>query len=109
MKLRNLCVIALLCVLASAQTPKGTVPRSSADRYPAHARQNDVAIGARLLSQKEAEKAFATEVNRCCVVVEVALYPQKDGQVKVLLNERASVTAGLANEVEEVNQYAAVI
>ena len=87
MKLRNLYVIALLCVLASAQTPKGTVPRSSADRYPAHAQKNDVAIGARLLSQKEAEKAFATEVNRCCVVIEVALYPQKDGQMKVSLND----------------------
>jgi len=87
MKLRNLCVVTLLCVLASAQAPKGTVPRSSADRYPANARHNDVAIGARLLSQKEAEKAFATDVNRCCVVVEVAVYPQKDGQVKVLLND----------------------
>lgn len=29
--------------------------------------------------------------------------------VNVLVKERASVTAGFANEVEEVNQYAAVM
>ena len=28
---------------------------------------------------------------------------------KVFVNDRANVTAGLANEVEEVNQYAAVM
>jgi len=40
-----------------------------------------------VLSPKQARKAFTTDVNRCCVVVEVALYPQKDGRIEVSLND----------------------
>lgn len=78
----------LICVAAwASDSPKGTVPRTSADKYDAHAEQNDVAVGASVLTPKQVRKVFTTDVTRCCVVVEVALYPQKDGRIEVSLND----------------------
>jgi hypothetical protein len=77
---RKLCVSAVLLCMTSLlfAGPKGTVPRSSPSRYPAHGEQDGVAIGAKLLASDEARKIFSSDVNRCCVVVEVAVYPRKD-------------------------------
>jgi hypothetical protein len=44
-------------------------------------------IGASLLTHKELKKIFATDVNKCCLVVEVALYPTKDNFVKISLDD----------------------
>jgi hypothetical protein len=65
------------------QSSSGSTPRSAATDYPAHAVQENVQIGALLLGKKELQKIFATNVDICCVVVEVAVYPQKDNSVKV--------------------------
>jgi len=54
------------------------MPKAAANRYPVHAEKAGVSVGAALLTSDEARKAFVSEVNRCCVVVEVALYPVKD-------------------------------
>jgi hypothetical protein len=35
-------------------------------------------LGAELLSKKEASSVFAADVNACCLVVQVAVYPKKD-------------------------------
>ena len=80
---------AALVVIASLAmaTPKGTVPRSSADKYALHATREKFSIGAVTLSPEQARKEFASDVNRCCVVVEVALYPSKDGKLDVSLND----------------------
>ncbi|HXB21545.1 MAG TPA: hypothetical protein VNV88_09195 [Candidatus Solibacter sp.] len=87
MKLRTCIAVALMCVLSlSAETPRGTVPRATADRYPVHAAQSGVTIGVTLLTPDQVRNAFASDVNRCCLVVEVALYPPKDSTVGVSLN-----------------------
>jgi hypothetical protein len=70
----------IICATALASDAlKGTAPRSSADKYNAHAEQNGVTIGATLLTAAQVRKAFFADVNRCCLVVEVALYPPASG------------------------------
>jgi hypothetical protein len=86
-KLRTCLAVALMCVVSlSAEAPRGTVPRATADRYPSHATQSGATIGVTLLTPDQVRKAFASDVNRCCLVVEVALYPPKDSTVGVSLN-----------------------
>src|ERR1700756_3553654 len=83
MKLRTLLTTGLmLAVLVYADTPRGTVPRAAADKYPAHVVRDDASVGAVLLTAEQARKSFASDVDRCCLVVEVAVYPQK-GSLKV--------------------------
>ena len=77
--------VGLAASLAFA-APKGTVPRSSANRYPVHAQNDGIAIGARLLSPEEARKTFVSDINHCCVVVELAIYPEKDKLIPVSLD-----------------------
>ncbi len=67
--------------------PKGTVPRSAADRYPAHTARDGVGIGAALLTPDQVRHTFASDVNRCCRVVEVAFYPQKNKPVDLSLDD----------------------
>ena len=77
---------SLLCVATAAGQSagaKGTVPREAADRYPANAQHDGVAIGAKLLTAEEAHKAFVANVNDCCLVVEVGLYPHGDKPLDV--------------------------
>jgi len=78
--------ICLICAALAAQSPKGTVPRASADKYPAHAEQSRASIGALLLSRKDARKVFITNVEECCVVVEFALFP-KGAHVNVSMDD----------------------
>jgi hypothetical protein len=81
--------VAILVVIASfaVAAPKGTVPRSSADKYALHAVRERFSIGVFVISPEQARKQFVSDVNRCCVVVEVALYPGKDGKLDVSLND----------------------
>jgi hypothetical protein len=78
----------------SEQTPEkheGTAPRASAAKYPAHAEQHGLSIGAERLTRKQAAAIFAAEVNRCCVVVHVAVYPKKDEPTELSLTDFALV------------------
>jgi hypothetical protein len=68
---------------SDGQTPRGTAPRKAATDYAAHASPENLQIGASLLEKKDLQKIFVTNVDICCVVVEVAVYPQKDNSVKV--------------------------
>src|SRR5579864_2865974 len=87
MKLRMLLAVACICAVSVfADAPRGTVPRATAENYPAHAVRDGLGIGAVLLTADQARKAFASDVERCCRVVEVALYPQKDHPVKISLD-----------------------
>ena len=57
MRAKNL--LPLMFVFAAtllADSPRGTVPRASAEKYAAHAEQNGSSLGARLLSAKESRK-----------------------------------------------------
>jgi hypothetical protein len=88
MKLVTWLAAGLLCLTAvAADTSKGTTPRATADDYPAHAVQNGVAIGAIILSTEDTRRAFTPDLNRCCLVVEVALFPAKDAALKVSLDD----------------------
>lgn len=83
-------VVGLICAAAMASdNSRGTVPRATPDKYDVHGEQNGIGIGATLLSPSQAKKVFSTDLDRCCRVVEVALYPQKDGLVDVSLNDFA--------------------
>lgn len=77
----------IVCTAWAADGPKGTVPHATADKYDAHAEQDGMAIGATMLTAKQVRKLFKADVGRCCRVVEVALYPQKDGHAEVSLND----------------------
>lgn len=83
--------LLLLVLLAAAPLvasgPRGTVPKFAANRYPSHAEKDSVSVGAALLTSDEVRKTFVSEVNRCCVVVEVALYPPKDKPQPVSLDD----------------------
>jgi hypothetical protein len=57
--------------------PRGSVPRSSADRYHSHAQSDGTSVGADILTPKQVGKAFVSDLNRCCIVVEFAFYPSK--------------------------------
>ncbi len=88
MKTRICVAIILLSVtLLLANGPQGTEPRSAATRYPAHSEISSVALGASRLSADQARKGFVSDINRCCIVVEVALYPSKGKPVNVSLND----------------------
>jgi hypothetical protein len=79
-------ILALLVILTLpllADSPKGTVPRSTAARYAAHATIDGTTLGATLLTSKQVHKVFTTDLTPCCLVVEVALYPEKDKQLDV--------------------------
>ncbi len=57
--------------------PHGSVPRSSALRYHSHADTDGTSVGADILTPKQVGKAFVSDLNRCCIVVEFAFYPGK--------------------------------
>jgi hypothetical protein len=77
---------ALLCATASkAQAtddesggPRGSTPRPWAESYHSHAQRDGVSVGAELLTPKQVHKVFVADLNRCCLVVEFAFYPNKD-------------------------------
>ena len=88
MNLKQWFAVTLLCVAPlTAQAPRGTVPRSDAAAYTAHNSQSGFQMGASLLSHKELKKVLATDVNQCCLVVEVAFYPTKNNFVKISLDD----------------------
>lgn len=88
MKLRTLLALGLICAISVyANAPKGTVPRAAADSYPAHTTYQGGTMGALLLTVDQTRKAFASDVDRCCLVVEVAFYPQKDNPVNISLDD----------------------
>jgi len=91
---------ALLAIgLASAvlSDPKGIPPRLAPDKYAAHTEVDGVGIGAELLTSNQARKAFASDMNRCCLIVEIALYPQKDKLLTLALDDFALQAAGKNN------------
>ena len=77
------CLLGDAAAAGQSTQAKGIAPRAASDQYPAHAQRETVAIGVRLLTAEEAHKAFVANVNNCCLVVEVGLYPQGDKPLDV--------------------------
>jgi hypothetical protein len=73
---------------------RGTAPRTSSEKYKAHANYGGASIGAELLTRKEVSKEFASDLNRCCLVVQVAVYPERDGLLNVSLDDFTLIVEG---------------
>jgi hypothetical protein len=87
MKLATCLLMISMCVAAQAQ--RGTIPRESAQQYPVGAEGPAASLGVRLLTPAEVKKTFSAEMNWCCLVVEVAIFPPKDGTVTVSMDDFA--------------------
>lgn len=83
----GLALPAALAVSALAAGPRGISARHKASSYAAHGRLNGVAVGAHLLTVKQARARFVTNVSRCCLVVEVGLFPSSGKTVKITPND----------------------
>jgi hypothetical protein len=85
----KLCAAIILAsvTFVVAEGPQGTEPRPAAARYPAHSEMNGVAVGASLLTAHQARRSFVSDVNRCCLVIEVAFYPPKGTPLNISLND----------------------
>lgn len=92
-------VLLALAPLATAG-PRGTVPKTSADRYPAHADHDGTKIGAALMSPAEVRKVFGFDVDRSCLIVEVALYPPNDKEQTVSVGEFSLSVTGANTAVK---------
>jgi len=87
-------MFALSVAQARASDVYGTEPRAEASRYPASAQQGQLNIGAQLLTAEQIRRAFATELNRNYLVVEVAVFPGNGGSIDVSRSAFALRSAG---------------
>jgi hypothetical protein len=71
----------------ASATAKGVAPRPSAADYAVHAELQGVEVGATQLTPDEVRKTFVTDLNSCCLVFEVALYPAKWKSPEVALKD----------------------
>jgi len=86
--MRTLSAFAAVCAGTLAMASSiGTVPRSTATQYPAHTVSDQVAIGAVKLNEQAVRKIFSSDLNRCCIVVELAIFPTKDHPAKISLGD----------------------
>lgn len=93
-------MLAILALPLMAKAPQGTVPLNSALEYPVHTESNGSAMGAKLLTTKEVHRNFSTDLNSCCLVVEVAIYPPKGKSLDVSLNDFALQVANTGHAVK---------
>lgn len=87
--------------------PRGTAPRASADRYHSHARRDGISVGAEVLTPKQVLKAFVSDLNRCCLVVEFAFYPKKEETHDLSLDDFAVFVSG--NDIPKKPEGATVV
>jgi hypothetical protein len=99
--LTSILVLSLSAPLLQAQDANqtseklgGAAPRASAAKYRAHLERDGFSIGAELLSKKEVSQSFAADVNHCCLVVLVAVYPKKDQPVDLSFTDFALEEVG---------------
>ncbi len=76
-------ILVLLVVVGAdlASARDGLKPRAGAGDYASRASAGAVEIGAAVLSPDQVQKAFATELNRGYVVVEVGVYPGRNARI----------------------------
>lgn len=66
---------------ALADSPKGLKPRENVSSYPVHHQRQALALGAEQLSNTQIQHTFATELDKRYIVVEVGVFPTKDGSI----------------------------
>ena len=64
---------------ALADSGKGLKPRPNVFSYPVHQQQQAIALGAEQLSNTQVQHAFSTELDKRYIVVEIGVFPAKDG------------------------------
>ena len=83
----------------SRERHEGTAPRVSAAKYRSHAEKAGLSLGGEFLTKKQASKVFAANVNSCCLVVQVAVYQEKDDTVDLSLFDFSLVEVKTDNSV----------
>jgi hypothetical protein len=74
--------LVLLTLAATLFAETGVRPQPSASDYAAHQDGKGVTLGATVLTQDQAKKVFAVDLNKLgYTVVEVAVYPDRDVEV----------------------------
>lgn len=82
MKLTLATLLALvLLTSALADPPKGLKPRDGVNAYPVHRERATISLGAEQLSNTQVQHAFATELDKRYIVVEIGVFPLKDSAV----------------------------
>ena len=71
------CLLIALPISAQ-ERHEGTAPRAAAAMYRSHAEKDGLSLAAEILPRSQASKVFAADVNSRCLVVQVAVYPEKD-------------------------------
>ena len=80
--------------------PQGSAPRAAAKKYQAHAEDQGASIGASRLNSAQLRKIFSVDkptsadLDECCVVLEIGLYPSKEGKLEVHLADFALRVSG---------------
>lgn len=92
--LKAFVVTFLIALSLPGQSSRGTVPHPDPSDYSAHDGQAGVQIGASSLSRKDMKKNFAIDLNQCCVVVEVGLYPSQKQPLTIALDDFVLREAG---------------
>jgi hypothetical protein len=90
-------IVGFSALLALA-APDETVPPLS--HYPAHAEAKAVTLGAELLTPDKVRHAFSSDLQRCCLVVELAVYPQDTQTLAVLLDSFTLRVVGTTTAVK---------
>jgi hypothetical protein len=91
--LASLAILTLFTV-ALADSPKGLKPRATASNYPVFQQHTQLALGAEQLSRKQVQHAFATELDKRYIVIEVGVFPSKDGTIKLTTSDFLLHVAG---------------
>ena len=64
-----------------------------------HAEKDGFSLGAEFLPKKQASKVFVADVNSCCLVVQMTVYPEKDDTVDLSLFDFSLVEVKTDNPV----------
>ena len=67
----------------SESVSSGTKPRAAADAYQIHTQIPDFAIGATLLTPDDVNHEFTSNLNGCCLVVEIGIYPAEGKSLEI--------------------------
>ena len=74
--------------------PQRNAPRASADSYHSHAQRDGISVGAEILAPKQVHKAFVSDLNRCCLVVEFAIYSKTKALEDLSMDDFALFASG---------------
>jgi hypothetical protein len=92
---RRISAFTLLVMAFAFAESQGSAPRAAANKYQAHADDHGASIGATRLSSGQLRKVFSldkptsADLDDCCIVLEVGLYPARDGKLEVNLADFA--------------------